>query len=35
MQRHAQIVHLHPEAETDYKKCHQAVWPEVLIEEGF
>jgi len=30
MQRHAQIVHLHPEAETDYKKCHQAVWPEVL-----
>jgi L-rhamnose mutarotase len=30
MQRHAQIIHLRPEAEADYKKYHQAVWPEVL-----
>lgn len=30
MQRHAQIIHVLPEAEAGYKKYHQAVWPEVL-----
>ena len=30
MQRHAQIVHLRPEAEAAYKEYHRAVWPEVL-----
>jgi L-rhamnose mutarotase len=30
MKRYAQIIQLHPEAEADYIKHHQAVWPEVL-----
>lgn len=30
MQRYAQMIHLHPEAQAAYKRYHQTVWPEVL-----
>lgn len=30
MKRYAQIIQLHPEAESAYLSHHQAVWPEVL-----
>ena len=30
MKRYAQIIHLRPEREVEYRKAHAAVWPEVL-----
>jgi L-rhamnose mutarotase len=30
MQRYGMLIHLRPEAEAEYRRYHQAVWPEVL-----
>jgi L-rhamnose mutarotase len=30
MQRYGMLIHLRPEAEAEYRRYHQEVWPEVL-----